>query len=244
MNVSVDATSAGTPLERVWPFTATTRSTTRPRQRERRCSPPSPPRTRAPVHVRSHFLLNTGDGTPAMKWGSTNVYTEDVAGSPVYNWTLTDGIMDTITAAGAFPFVEIGFMPQALSTHPTPYRNSATTTLDGGCFYPPERLREVGGAHPRLGHARERTLSRTSAASWLWELWNEPDIGYWHGTFADYAKLYDYTESALHEVIPNAPLGGPAVAGPPAALSSRNFSSTARPAPTPSPATRERASTS
>ena len=51
------------------------------------------------------------------------------------------------------------------------------------------------------------------AANWLWELWNEPDIGYWHGTFDDYAKLYDYTESALHEVIPNAALGGPAVTG-------------------------------
>ena len=124
-------------------------------RKEKRCSAPSPPRTPRRVHVRSHFLLNTGDGTPAMKWGSTNVYTEDAAGNPVYSWNLTDGIMDTITAAGAFPFVEIGFMPQALSTHPTPYRNASTTTLDGGCFYPPDRLREMGGAHPRVGHARE-----------------------------------------------------------------------------------------
>ena len=79
----------------------------------------------APVHIRNHFLLNTGDGTPAMKWGSTNVYTEDAAGNPVYDWTLTDGIMDAITGAGAFPFVEIGFMPEALSTHPTPIRTPA-----------------------------------------------------------------------------------------------------------------------
>ncbi len=51
------------------------------------------------------------------------------------------------------------------------------------------------------------------AASWLWELWNEPDITYWNGTFDDYAKLYDYTESALHAALPGAALGGPAVAG-------------------------------
>jgi xylan 1,4-beta-xylosidase len=58
-------------------------------------------------------------------------------------------------------------------------------------------------------HANQRYPN--VAAGWLWELWNEPDSGYWHGTVADYAKLYDYTESALHAAIPNAVLGGPAV---------------------------------
>jgi xylan 1,4-beta-xylosidase len=51
-------------------------------------------------------------------------------------------------------------------------------------------------------------------SSWQWELWNEPDIGYWHGTFEEYARLYDYTETALHGVMPDASLGGPAVARP------------------------------
>ena len=213
VNVSVDATAAGTPLERVWPFHGydEINYTTAP-EGKALLGTIAAAHT-APVHVRNHFLLNTGDGTPAMKWGSTNVYTEDAAGNPVYSWTLTDGIMDTITAVGAFPFVEIGFMPQALSTHPTPYRNSGTTTLDGGCFYPPtDYAKWAGLIRAWATHANERYPN--VAASWLWELWNEPDIGYWHGTFDDYAKLYDYTESALHEVIPNAALGGPAVAGP------------------------------
>src|SRR5882757_11366679 len=30
-----------------------------------------------PVYVRCHNLLTSGDGTPALKWGSTNAYTED-----------------------------------------------------------------------------------------------------------------------------------------------------------------------
>src|SRR5262249_22141777 len=137
---------------------------------------------------------------------------EDAAGNPVYSWTLTDGILDAITAVGAFPLVEIGFMPQALSTHPTPYRNSGVTTLDGGCFYPPtDYAKWAGLVRAWATHANGRYPN--VAASWLWELWNEPDIGYWNGTFDEYARLYDYTESALHEVIPGAPLGGPAVAG-------------------------------
>ena len=121
--------------------------------------------------------------------------------------------MDTITGVGAFPFVEIGFMPEALSTHPTPYRNSSSTTLDGGCLYPPADYTKWADLISTWAmHANERYPN--VAASWLWELWNEPDIGYLNGTFADYAELYDYTESALHAVLPNAALGGPAVAGP------------------------------
>ena len=33
-----------------------------------------------PVYVRVHNLLTSGDGTPSLKWGSTNAYTEDAAG--------------------------------------------------------------------------------------------------------------------------------------------------------------------
>src|ERR1035437_1768587 len=71
-----------------------------------------------PVYVRAHHLLCTGDGAPALKWGSTNAYTEDATGKPVYNWTIVDRIFDTYVRAKAKPFVEIGFMPEALSTNP------------------------------------------------------------------------------------------------------------------------------
>ncbi len=212
VNVSVDATAAGTPLERVWPFYGydEINYTTTPEGKALLATIAAA--HTAPVRVRSHFLLNTGDGVPAMKWGSTNVYTEDAAGNPIYDWTLTDGIMDAITAAGAFPFVEIGFMPEALSTRPIPYRNSSSTLLDGGCFYPPtDYTKWAALVRTWATHANARYPN--VAARWLWELWNEPDIGYWNGTLAEYAQLYDYTEAALHDVIPDAPIGGPAVAG-------------------------------
>ena len=213
MTISVDATAAGAPLERVWAFHGydEINYTTTP-EGSALLGALAAAHT-APVHVRSHFLLNTGDGTPAMKWGSTNVYTEDAAANPVYDWTLTDGIIDTLTGAGTFPFVEIGFMPEALSTHPTPYRNASTIALNGGCFYPPtDYAKWAALIRAWATHASGRYPD--VAASWLWELWNEPDSAYWHGTFDEYAKLYDYTESALHQVLPDAPLGGPAVVAP------------------------------
>jgi xylan 1,4-beta-xylosidase len=209
--VSVDATAVGAPIERVWPFYGydEINYTTDP-EGAALLRTLSDAHT-APVHVRSHFLLNTGDGRPALKWGSTNVYTEDAAGQPIYSWVVTDGIMDTITRVGAFPLVELGFMPEALSAHPAPYRNSSITMLDGGCNYPPADYAKWGGLIREWAtHATGRYPN--VGTNWLWELWNEPDIDYWNGTFDEYAKLYDYTESALHDVIPDAHLGGPAVA--------------------------------
>src|ERR1035438_6496708 len=55
------------------------------------------------VYFRAHNLLCTGDGTPALKWGSSNAYTEDAQGNPVYDWTIVDRIFDTYRARGVHP---------------------------------------------------------------------------------------------------------------------------------------------
>lgn len=67
------------------------------------------------VYFRAHGLLCTGDGTPALKWGSTNAYREDADGQPVYDWTILDQIFDTYIENGVRPYVQIGFMPRDLS---------------------------------------------------------------------------------------------------------------------------------
>ncbi|MGI4852409.1 MAG: hypothetical protein ACRYF4_00005, partial [Janthinobacterium lividum] len=53
-----------------------------------------------PVYIRAHHLLTSGDGVPELKWSSTNVYTEDSNGKPVYDFTILDGIFDEYKAAG------------------------------------------------------------------------------------------------------------------------------------------------
>ena len=212
VTIEVDGADAGTPLERVWAYHGydEVNTTTTPEGRDllRTLSAAHT----ASVHTRTHFLFNTGDGTPSLKWGSTNIYTEDADGNPVYDYTLIDEIMDVTVEAGAFPLVEIGFMPQALSTRPDPYQNSDPYTLDGGCFYPPVDYDKWAALVTAWAtHVKERYADAES--TWQWELWNEPDLPYWAGTFEEYARLYDYTEAALHSVLPEASLGGPAVAG-------------------------------
>src|SRR5260370_32957160 len=75
-----------------------------------------------PVEIRAHHLLVTGDGTPAIKWGSTNAYTEDANGKPGDDWTIVDRIFDTYTQVKARPFVEIGCIPEAPFANPQRHR--------------------------------------------------------------------------------------------------------------------------
>jgi xylan 1,4-beta-xylosidase len=212
ITIEVDATTPGAALEPVWAYHGYDEPnyTTTPEGRELLTSLAA--RQAAPIHTRTHFLLNTGDGTASPKWGSTNVYTEDAQGNPVYDYTLLDGILDATLEAGALPFFELGFMPKALSTQPEPYENSSPYALDGGSYYPP---RDYGKWAKLVASLAEHVQQRYANAerTWQWELWNEPDLPYWLGTFEEYAQLYDHTESALHSVLPAAPLGGPAVAG-------------------------------
>jgi xylan 1,4-beta-xylosidase len=172
-----------------------------------------------PVYIRTHFMLVTGDGTPGYKFGSTNAYTEDASGKPVYDWTITDRIIDTYVQAGAKPFVEIGFTPRALSSHPDPYTPDwkPGQNFDQyyiGWSYPPKdyaKWAEV--VNQWLKHAVAK-YGRAEVESWYWEVWNEPDIRYWHGTPEEYDRLYDFTADAVKRALPTARVGGPASTGP------------------------------
>ena len=85
------------------------------------------------IWFRAHNMLTSGDGTPAFKWGSSNAYTVDKAGNPVYDWTVSDRIIDSYIARGVHPYLEIGFMPEALSSAPpgTRYQHDWRPTVAG-----------------------------------------------------------------------------------------------------------------
>ena len=173
----------------------------------------------APPYIRAHFMLATGDGTPSLKWGSTNAYTEDATGKPIYDWTIIDRIIDTYMKAGAKPFLEIGFMPQALSTHPEPYPaiwkpGAANTQYSVGWTYPPKDFAKWGALVHEWAKHEVAKYGRAEVATWYWEVWNEPDISYWHGTPEEYDQLYDFAVDGVRRALPEAKVGGPATTGP------------------------------
>ena len=114
---------------------------------------------------RTHNLLTSGDGTPALKWGSTNAYREDAQGMPIYDWTIVDRIFDTYLQQGVKPYVQIGFMPKDLSISPEPYQHTWTPTakyeeIYRGWAYPPRDYTKWGDlAYAWVKHCVESTAA-------------------------------------------------------------------------------------
>jgi xylan 1,4-beta-xylosidase len=173
------------------------------------------------VYFRTHNLLTTGDGTPALKWGSTNAYTHDADGQPVYDWTVTDRIFDALLERGVKPYVQIGFMPEVLSIKPDPYQHEWRPGL------PYDRIM-TGWRHPPKDYDEWRELvyqwtkhcvekyGADEVNRWYWETWNEANSlpnGYWGGTREEFFKLHDYAVDGVRKALPTARVGGPHSAG-------------------------------
>ena len=172
-----------------------------------------------PVYIRTHNLMTSGDGTPALKWGSTNMYTEDSLGNPVYRWTIIDKIFDTYIERKMKPLVEIGFMPEALSTNPEPYQHNWTPDgsgkLETGWAYPPKDYKKWAEIiFQWVKHCIER-YGKAEVETWYWEVWNEPDIFYLMSPdkVTEYCRMYDYASDAVKRALPTARFGGPHTTG-------------------------------
>jgi xylan 1,4-beta-xylosidase len=170
------------------------------------------------VFFRTHNLLTTGDGTPALKWGSTNAYTEDAAGQPIYDWTIVDRIFDAYLARGVRPYAQIGFMPKALSVKPEPYQHAWTPRAKyeeiytGWAFPPRDFAKWEELVFQWARHCVEK-YGAEEVGRWYWQTWNEPNIPYWRGTRDEFYILNDRATRAVRRALPAARVGGPDVAG-------------------------------
>ncbi len=173
------------------------------------------------MYFRAHNLLSSGDGTPAFKWGSTNAYTEDAAGHPLYYWSGIDRIFDSYLSRGVRPLVEIGFMPEAMSTQPQPYRHSWRPGLPYEKIYtgwtkPPKDYAKWGELSYQWAKHSVEKYGAAEVNTWWWEVWNEANNqpkGYWGGSAEDFRKLHDYAVAGVRRALPTARVGGPHTAG-------------------------------
>ncbi len=170
------------------------------------------------VYVRVHNLLTSRGNSagPDLKWGFTDAYKEESNGSALYDWTIMDSIIDVFVDRGIKPLMEIGFMPKDLSSQPEPYEHtwSKGGNLWTGWTYPPKdynKWREL--VYQWVIHSIKR-YGKKEVSTWLWEVWNEPDIQYWSGAFDDYCKLYDYAVDGVKKACPECVVGGPHTTSP------------------------------
>ncbi|MBI3972836.1 MAG: glycoside hydrolase [Chloroflexi bacterium] len=171
-----------------------------------------------PYYVRAHNLLTSGRGFSWPHWGSGNVYHEDAAGNPVYDWTIVDLVFDAYHEAGFKPIVELGFTPHALvppdATLPFTRSPSQYGPYEAGLWsFPPRDNARWQELMYRLARHCVARYGADEVAAWYWELWNEPNISYWRGTPEQYHTLYDHTVAGLTRALPTIKVGGPAVTG-------------------------------
>ena len=175
-----------------------------------------------PVYIRAHNLLTSLDGVngvPELKWSSTGVYREDAQGKPVYDFKILDGIFDAYKQAGVRPMVELGFMPEDLAAvlpdrHESYQVHYPKSTVSGSSNNPPKDYAKWGElVRVVTAHFVERYGAET-VREWPFEVWNEPDIVYWHTTPEEYWKLYDYAVAGVRKALPGAMVGGPATTEP------------------------------
>lgn len=147
-------------------------------------------------HVRFHGLLSDDMGTLTCQ--------ENKLLDSFFN---ADSILDYLLSIGMRPFVELSFMPTALSS------GEKTVFHYKGNVMPPKDDKEWRKFIGRLVSHWTRRYGVREVREWFFEVWNEPNLkSFWTGTRKDYFRLYRVTAEAIKEVDGALKVGGPATA--------------------------------
>jgi xylan 1,4-beta-xylosidase len=151
-------------------------------------------------YVRFHGLLND-EMSVCVKRRSGDGQGEEIQ----YSFFNIDSIFDFLLTIGMKPFIELGFMPEALASGTQTcfhYKGNVTPPAD---YHEWEKLIKSLTLHlvDRYGVEEVR--------SWFFEVWNEPNLSFfWAGTQEEYFKLYQYSTRAIKSVDSRLRVGGPA----------------------------------
>ncbi|MEW9573360.1 glycosyl hydrolase family 39 [Rhodanobacter sp. Si-c] len=165
-------------------------------------------------YVRFHGILDDDVGLFQLGRNGQPFYNAadkpDKGGQPVYNFSYVDQIYDGLLARGVRPFVELGFMPKDLSSDPA--------ALQDFWYHPnvapPKDYALWDGMIRAFARHLVARYGIDEVSKWYFEVWNEPNIGFWAGNpkMPTYYTLYDHTARALKSVSPRLRVGGPATA--------------------------------
>jgi len=125
----------------------------------------------------------------------------------VYSFFNADQVCDFLLSIGMRPFVELSFMPTALSSGDKivfHYKGNVT---------PPKDYNQWETLIYKLAQHWVTRYGIAEVSAWFFEVWNEPNLSvFWTGSQADYFLLYRHTAGAIKKVNPALQVGGPATA--------------------------------
>lgn len=147
-------------------------------------------------YVRFHAVLSDEMGTVVCENGRL-----------FYSFFNVDQVFDFLLSIGIRPFVELSFMPKALSS------GSKTVFSYRGNVTPPKSHGAWTELIRRLATHWVRRYGKREVRKWFFEVWNEPNLkAFWTGSQNEYFEFYRSTATALKRVDPLLRVGGPATA--------------------------------
>jgi len=164
----------------------------------------------AAVQKECHFRYIRGHGLFSDQMGIYQEWGPPFTGKEQwYCFTYLDRVVDSWLENGLEPFLELGFMPEKLSSSgQTLFYWKAHTVPPKD---PEEWCRLVRETLMHLVHR----YGREKVETWPCEIWNEPNLGgFWENADkTKYLELYRITVNAVKEVLPGMRVGGPAICG-------------------------------
>jgi xylan 1,4-beta-xylosidase len=128
------------------------------------------------------------------------------SGDGTFNYLYVDQIYDFLLEHNVRPFVELGFMPEAMAS------SANRIFAYKGNTSPPRRWqdwREMVTAFTK--HCVQR-YGISEVSTWKFEVWNEPNIAFWSGTQEEYFELFRQSVMAIKDVDKMLQVGGPSTA--------------------------------
>lgn len=153
-------------------------------------------------HIRGHGLFSDD-------MAIYHEYEENEETKVEYNFTYLDLVMDSYKEVGLKPFLELGFMPDKLSS------DTQTIFYWKGNVTPPKDYKKwCNLVTATLKHLMER-YGVEEVITWPIEVWNEPNLpGFWKdANMQEYFKLFEETFNAIKGLDSRFKVGGPAICG-------------------------------
>lgn len=127
------------------------------------------------------------------------------AGELHFTWHYLDELIDFLVSIKLRPFLELGFMPDALKSG------------EESCFWwkgnitPPGSMGEWEQLIRELVLHLVRRYGKEEVRSWYFEVWNEPNLGgiFWTGGMEGYFRLFESTWRTIKKVDEAIRVGGP-----------------------------------
>ncbi|HEU0227702.1 MAG TPA: glycosyl hydrolase [Arachidicoccus soli] len=132
---------------------------------------------------------------------------QDANAQRIFSFFNANQICDFLLSIGMKPFMELSFMPTAISS------GNDTVFSYHGNINPPKKYSDWRTVIKTfITHLKDR-YGEEEVRKWFFEVWNEPNLqSFWRGTQEEYFKLYQTTASAIKSVSKSFRVGGPATA--------------------------------